>query len=115
MIAPFVGQGFEPDEDDIVRRNSAEPSRFMTRIGVVFLLLVGAPSALGAGRVLATSDVVSIRIVGQPELDTTTRVAQDGTIAFPYLGRIKAVGLTEDQLERAIARRLVELRILADP
>ncbi len=87
----------------------------MWRIGVVFLLVLGAPSALAAGRVLATSDIVSIKILGQPELDTTTRVAQDGTIAFPYLGRIKAAGLTEDQLERAIARRLVQLQILADP
>ncbi len=87
----------------------------MWRIGVVFLLVLGAPSALAAGRVLATSDVVSIKILGQPELDTTTRVAQDGTIAFPYLGRIKAAGLTEDQLERAIALRLVQLQILADP
>src|SRR5271165_4878519 len=115
MIASFVGEGFEPDEDDVVRRYSAEARRFIRGIGVAFLLLLGAQSALGAARVLATSDVVSIRIVGQPELDTTTRVAQDGTIAFPYLGRIKAAGLTEDQLERAIARRLVELRILADP
>lgn len=98
-----------------MRRDFAEASRFVWRIGVAVFSLLGAPSALAAGRVLATSDVVSIRVVGQPELDTTTRVAQDGTIAFPYLGRIKAAGLTEDQLERAIARRLVELRILADP
>ena len=115
MIASFVGKGFEPDEDDGVRRDCADASRVMWRIGGVFLVLLGAPSALAAGRVLATSDVVSIRVVGQPELDMTTRVAQDGTIVFPYLGRIKAAGLTEDQLERAIARRLVQLRILADP
>ncbi len=115
MIAFFVGERLESDEDDIVRRDSAEASQVMWRIGVVFLLVLGAPSALAAGRVLATSDIVSIKILGQPELDTTTRVAQDGTIAFPYLGRIKAAGLTEDQLERAIAQRLVQLQILADP
>ena len=29
--------------------------------------------------------------------------------------RVKAAGLTEDELEREIERRLVELRIVADP
>jgi polysaccharide export outer membrane protein len=61
------------------------------------------------------SDVVSIRVLNQPDLDTTTRVAPDGTINFPYVGRIQAAGRTEDDLARAIERRLVELQILADP
>ena len=33
-------------------------------------------------------------------------------INFPYVGRI---GLTEDELARDVERRLVELKILADP
>jgi protein involved in polysaccharide export with SLBB domain len=84
---------------------------------ISFLLL--APSAALAaesgGRVLTTSDVVSIRIVDHPELDTTTRIEPDGTINFPYVGRVKAAGRTEDDLGRAIGRRLVELKILAGP
>src|SRR6516165_6176965 len=81
-------------------------------VGVLHLGTLGAAAA--GGRILTPLDVVSIRIVNQPELDTTTRLEPDGTINFPYVGRIKAVGLTEDQLERAIERRLVELQILAD-
>ena len=50
------------------------------------------------GRVLTTSDVVAIRIVDHPELDTTTRIEPDGTINFPYVGRVKAAGRTEDEL-----------------
>jgi protein involved in polysaccharide export with SLBB domain len=84
-------------------------------VGVAFLCALGAQPAQAGGRVLTTSDVVSIRVPGQPDLDRTTRVEPDGTIDFPYVGRIKAAGLTEDQLERAIERRLVELQILADP
>ena len=84
-------------------------------VGAAFLWTLGAPPAQAGGRVLTASDVVSIRVLDQPDLDTTTRVEPDGTINFPYVGRIKAAGLTEDQLERAIGRRLVELRILADP
>ena len=83
--------------------------------GAVVLFFVAAPSAQAGGRVLTTSDVVSIRIVNEPDLDTTTRVEADGTINFPYVGRIRAAGLTEDELARRIERRLVELQIIADP
>jgi protein involved in polysaccharide export with SLBB domain len=83
-------------------------------ISVSLFAATGALAA-GGGRVLTTSDVVAIRIVGQPELDTTTRMEPDGTINFPYVGRIKAAGRTEDDLGRAVGRRLVELKILAGP
>jgi len=83
--------------------------------GVLCLSAVEAPEAQAGGRVLTGMDTVSIRIVEGPELDTTTRVEPDGTINFPYVGRIKAAGRTEDELERTIERRLVELKILADP
>jgi protein involved in polysaccharide export with SLBB domain len=84
----------------------------------VCLLLFAAtcPSAAQNGcRILTASDVVAIRIVDHPELDTTTRVEQDGTINFPYVGRIQAAGRSEDDLGRAIGRRLVDLKILAGP
>jgi polysaccharide export outer membrane protein len=83
-------------------------------ISVSLLAATGALAA-GGGRVLTTSDVVAIRIVDHPELDTTTRIEPDGTINFPYVGRIKAAGRTEDDLGRAVGRRLVELKILAGP
>ena len=81
-------------------------------ISVSLFAATGALAA-GGGRVLTTSDVVAIRIVDHPELDTTTRVQPDGTINFPYVGRIRAAGRTEDDLARAVGRRLVELKILA--
>ena len=45
----------------------------------------------------------------------TTRIEPDGTINFPYVGRIKAAGRTEDDLGRAVERRLIELEIIAGP
>jgi protein involved in polysaccharide export with SLBB domain len=84
-------------------------------IGVLACVATSASAAGSGGRVLTTSDVVAIRIVDHPDLDTTTRVEPDGTINFPYVGRIKAAGRTEDQLARAVGRRLVELKILAGP
>jgi polysaccharide export outer membrane protein len=84
-------------------------------LGVLALMAAEAPAPRAAGRVLATMDVVVIKVVNQPDLDTATRVEPDGTINFPYVGRIKAAGLTEDELARAVEKRLVELKILADP
>jgi polysaccharide export outer membrane protein len=83
--------------------------------GVLLLAAARAQAATGGGRVLTASDVVAIRIVDHPDLDWTARVEPDGTINFPYVGRIKAAGLTEDDLARTIERRLVELKIIAGP
>jgi protein involved in polysaccharide export with SLBB domain len=84
-------------------------------LAVLVFVAAGAQAAQGGGRVLTTSDVVAIRIVDHPDLDWTTRIEPDGTINFPYVGRIKAAGLTQDDLARMIEKRLVELKIIAAP
>lgn len=84
-------------------------------IGVLLFVGLGAPASRAGGRVLTTSDVVSIRIVDHPELDTTTRIEPDGTINFPYVGRIQAAGRTEDDLARAVERGLMKRKIIAGP
>ena len=90
-------------------------NRTVIWVGVLLFASVEALATERGGRVLATSDVVAIRIVDHPELDTTTRIEPDGTINFPYVGRIKAAGRTEDDLARVVGRRLVELKIVAGP
>jgi polysaccharide biosynthesis/export protein len=90
-------------------------ARFRAVTGGLLLAAAGAQAAQGGGRVLTTSDVVAIRIVENPDLDWTARVEPDGTINFPYVGRIRAAGLTEDNLARTIERRLIELKIIAGP
>jgi polysaccharide biosynthesis/export protein len=84
-------------------------------LGALLLAAAGAQAAQGGGRVLTTSDVVAIRVVENPDLDWTARVEPDGTINFPYVGRIRAAGLTEDALARTIERRLIALKIIAGP
>ena len=71
--------------------------------------------ARAGGRVLTRQDVVTIKVVNQPDMDTTTRVETDGTISFPYVGRIKAAGLSEDDLGHAIERRLAARQIVTEP
>ena len=48
-------------------------------------------------------------------MDTTTRVETDGTISFPYVGRIRAAGLSEDQVAHAIERQLAARQIVTEP
>jgi protein involved in polysaccharide export with SLBB domain len=84
-------------------------------LAVMLLAATVARAGQGGGRVLTPWDVVAIRIVDHPDLDWTTRIEPDGTINFPYVGRIKAAGLTEDDLAWTVERRLVELKIIAGP
>ncbi len=84
-------------------------------IGVFCAAALLCGPALAGGRVLAKQDVVVIKVVGQPDMDTTTRVGPDGTIDFPYVGRVKAAGRSEDDLARTIEQRLASRQIVTEP
>jgi polysaccharide biosynthesis/export protein len=86
---------------------------WLAALTVVALVPTWAIAA--GGRVLTQQDSVSIKVVNQPDMDTTTRVESDGTISFPYIGRIRAAGLSEDQLAHAIERQLASRQIVTDP
>jgi polysaccharide biosynthesis/export protein len=87
----------------------------LTILAVLALGAVVPDRARAAGRVLTAQDVISIKVVNQPDMDTTTRVEADGTISFPYVGRIRAAGLSEDQLAHAIERQLASRQIVTEP
>lgn len=42
-------------------------------------------------------------------------VSLDGTIQFPFLGNLKAAGLTKEQLKESIRKKLVDQKLLIDP
>jgi polysaccharide export outer membrane protein len=89
--------------------------RCMLWLAVLAMGAVVPGWALAAGRVLTPQDSVSIKVVNQPDMDTTTRVETDGTISFPYVGRIRAAGLSEDQLAHTIERQLAARQIVTEP
>ena len=89
--------------------------RWMLWLTVLAMGAVIPGWALAAGRVLTPQDQISIKVVNQPDMDTTTRVETDGTISFPYVGRIRAAGLSEDQLARTIERQLAARQIVTEP
>jgi len=74
--------------------------------------LLAAPTATAAGRRVAPSDVIQIHILNHPELGTQVRVAPDGTISFPYVGRFRAAGLTEDEVAARIRAALARAGII---
>jgi len=57
-----------------------------------------ATNEVGSDYVIGPEDVLQISVFGVPDLNQTVRVANDGTIAMQLLGRVKASGLTSDQL-----------------
>ena len=83
--------------------------------GALLLLVLAAGFAFAAGRQLVASDMVQIKVVGQSDLDVQARIATDGTITYPYLGRVRAAGLTEDELAEQIKQGLVKAAIIKRP
>ena len=69
---------------------------------------------------LGTGDSIIFSVIGAPELNTTTKILNDGNAIFPFLGPVKLRGLTvssaskylEDLLSKELINPKVELFIL---
>ena len=64
--------------------------------------------ALTAAYVIGPEDLLDIEVFNVPELGRTVRVANDGTVSLPLLGRVEAVGRTTDQFGRELEAKLSE-------
>ena len=51
---------------------------------------------------LGSGDRVKISVFGQDDLSMEVRLPDVGTINYPFLGEIKLVGLTADEVEKKI-------------
>jgi polysaccharide biosynthesis/export protein len=58
--------------------------------------------------VVGAQDVLSISMLGEPDMARTVAVEADGTFDYPYVGRIKAAGLTLRTIQGGIERKLVQ-------
>jgi polysaccharide export outer membrane protein len=63
---------------------------------------------------IGRQDLLEIKVFGVEELNQMVRVADDGSITMPLLGRLVVGGLTKTDLERRIAD-LLEERYVRDP
>ena len=66
-------------------------------------------STLGAG------DVFDVRVFGEESLSSSYRVAQDGSIDFPLVGRLAVAGLEPTQIADLIQRELQARDYLRNP
>jgi polysaccharide biosynthesis/export protein len=72
------------------------------------------PPAETADYMIGPEDLLEINVFELPELKTTTRVLEDGTVSLPLLGVVQAAGLTKTLFEQRV-RDLLEARFLHDP
>nr|WP_240334268.1 polysaccharide biosynthesis/export family protein [Sphingobium estronivorans] len=74
-----------------------------------------APQATNPGYQLGPDDEVKIAVFGQPDLSTTTRIKEDGTVALALIGPVSARGKTTSQLAQDIAASYATGGFLAKP
>ncbi|MBN9064090.1 MAG: hypothetical protein BGP06_12895 [Rhizobiales bacterium 65-9] len=90
-------------------------TRFLRGLAVAIAVIAGFASvASAAGRRLQASDTLQIRVINQPEFDTQVRVAPDGTISLPYVGRMRAAGLSEDDVAARFRNALQQRDLVKD-
>ena len=77
------------------------PLRFLLlTVGLLFAPFANAEYRLGPG------DMVRITVYGSPDMNTETRITQEGVLTFPLLGQVAVGGLTLPQSESRIASLL---------
>lgn len=73
------------------------------------------PSPGGDDTTLGAGDEFDVRVYGEEDLSTNYRVAQDGTIDFPYVGRVVVAELEPTQVADLLESRLRDDGVLVNP
>lgn len=84
----------------------------LARIACIIWLGTGDVTAQSAPPAVAPRDQVKVTVVGTEIPVGPFTVEADGTIDYPFIGRVHAAGLTARDLAAEIARRLVAAEIL---
>ncbi|MFO0693297.1 MAG: polysaccharide biosynthesis/export family protein [Polyangiales bacterium] len=74
-----------------------------------------AQASTNENTALGPGDGFEVAVFGEAELSHAYRVARDGTIDFPLVGRIEVAGLEPPEVADRIAARLRDERILVRP
>lgn len=69
----------------------------------LLLLAVTAGGQTSEAYRLALGDTVAISVFGEEDLSMSVTLVDDGLFKYPFLGEIKAIGLTAPELERVIS------------
>jgi polysaccharide export outer membrane protein len=91
------------------------PYRIWKTIALVLVLFTGAIDVPGLLAIqqpqdllvndyrIGPKDLLEITVYGLPELTQTVRVAEDGSITMPLLGKVAVAGLSAQELEQRLA------------
>jgi len=64
---------------------------------------------------ISAHDELQINVYGEPDLTKTVRVAVDGTISYPLLGKVKVDGLTAQGLEDKLSKLFKDGGFIVNP
>ena len=95
--------------------NSRALGRLIRCAAVLWIAMAVSGHAKPEGHRFMPSDVMQIKVFNQPDLDTQARVEEDGTIIFPFLGRISVTGLSEDEVSKRIEAALEKADVVKKP
>jgi protein involved in polysaccharide export with SLBB domain len=57
---------------------------------------------------LTVDDVIEVRVFSEPDLSGTFRISADGTVDYPFAGRIVVVGLRTGEIQALLTQKLKE-------
>ena len=57
---------------------------------------------------LGIDDVFEVRVLGETDLSGAYRIAADGTIDYPFIGRVSVVGMHSGEVQELIATKLAD-------
>lgn len=113
-IANALAAGSSPDATTVVETTATvDAARTQTISSVDRNKAVEATKVLTAAATpgnnaykIGPQDVLDISVFQVPELQRTVQVADSGTVNLPLVGDVPAVGLTAQQVEQDLARKL---------
>jgi len=101
---------------EIIKINRTEVFMwFLVLFGMVFCLNPAVAQVEKSEEyIIGPKDLLEIEVFGLNDLDTTTRVSEDGLITVALLGEVKVGGLTKSGLEKKLTQLFKE-RFLKNP
>jgi protein involved in polysaccharide export with SLBB domain len=57
---------------------------------------------------LGIDDVFEVRVLGEQDLSGAYRIAADGTIDYPFIGRVAVIGMRSGEVQELIAAKLAD-------
>ena len=73
------------------------------------------PPAPVEDNTLGPGDVFGVRVFGEQDMSQEYRVSPDGTIDFPFVGRVRVMGMDPNRVADEIRTQLREREILVNP